>query len=191
VRELITPPPDSTAPAPAEFSELPENREGADHPDSHTARKQEASSRCAPRFSDLLELFGEFDGTEGRTKLFPKACRVCGRNFHTLSEYVSETKPKSHVFEDCSEIMKMPFTMVYRHCTCGNTLVMTFTQENFPALDFFWSVLREEALRSERTLTSVVSEFSELCDRYFIFGKNPCRVEKSPKDHGEPSPIND
>jgi hypothetical protein len=68
----------------------------------------------------------------------------------------------------CREVMGRPFTMMYRHCPCGNTLILTFTEEILPALDEFWGMLRREAERAGLPLRQVVGEFSGQCDRYII-----------------------
>jgi len=77
------------------------------------------------------------------------------------------------VFEDCKEVMGKPFTMVYRHCPCGNTLVLTLTEENFPSLDRMWAMLHAEATKSGIPLEALVKEFSRQCDRYILCGDNP------------------
>ena len=72
----------------------------------------------------LEKFIDDFIALHRNEALFPKGCRSCGEEFRTLSEYLCLTVPKGHVFEDYSKIMKKPYTMVYRHCICGNTLVL-------------------------------------------------------------------
>lgn len=119
-------------------------------------------------------MLAEMDATTGEGKLFPKKCRVCNKEFHRFSEYLCATTPKGHVFEDCKEVMGKPFTMMYRHCPCGNTLVLSLTEQTFPKLDLMWSMLRDEATASKRPLQEVVKEFSSQCDRYILERDNPC-----------------
>jgi hypothetical protein len=88
--------------------------------------------------------------------------------FSSFSEYLSATIPKGHTWQDCEEVMKKPYTMLYRHCTCGNTLVLTLTEETFPLLKELWSTLREESEQSGRPLNDVVTDFAELCDQYMF-----------------------
>jgi hypothetical protein len=114
-------------------------------------------------FIEFIKLLGSIDSDQ---RLFPKQCRVCGRQFFSFPEYVSCTSTKGHAFEDCREVMGRPFTMMYRHCPCGNTLVLTFTEEIIPTLDEFWRMLRREAEKSGRPLREVVAEFGHECDRY-------------------------
>ncbi|AFM27308.1 hypothetical protein [Desulfomonile tiedjei] len=100
-----------------------------------------------------------FDAVDRHEKLFPKVCRACGRTYPDLSTYISETKPKGHTMDDCSEVMGKQFTMLYRHCLCGNTLVLTFTDDIFPLLAVFWSNMKEEARSCGMTLKDFTAEF--------------------------------
>lgn len=84
------------------------------------------------------------------------------------------------MFEDCKEVMGKPFTMVYRHCPCGNTLVLTLTDTNFPSLDRMWSMLHDEATNSGVPLEALVREFARQCDRYIVRGDNPCESGAKP-----------
>lgn len=128
-------------------------------------------------FLEFFELFSEVDEVE---TLFPKECRVCGTTFAGMAEYCCATMPKGHCFEDCRGMnATTPFMMVYRHCTCGNTLVMTLTEKAFPDLDAFWEMLHEEAEKSGRSLKEVVEDFADQCDCYLLSLNNPCA--KRPK----------
>lgn len=117
------------------------------------------------QFLKFIKLLAQMDRNE---KLFPKPCRACGTTFDSFAEYLSATVPKGHTWEDCEEVMKKPFTMLYRHCTCGNTLVLSLTEETFPMLREFWAMLHAEAEKSQRPLKDVVKEFSEQCDQYMF-----------------------
>lgn len=123
------------------------------------------------RFLEFIKLLMLIDTSE---KLFPKECRTCGKQFRSLSEYLCTTAPKAQTFENCQEVMNKPFTMVYRHCTCGNTLVLTLTDKNFQALDRMWSMLADEAAASSLPLESVVREFSRQCDRFVLREDDSC-----------------
>jgi len=126
---------------------------------------EEYEAKYDERFLKFIKLLVLLDNSD---KLFPKPCRACGTSFSTFSEYLSATIPKGHTWEDCEEVMKKPFTMLYRHCTCGNTLVLTLTEETFPLLKEFWATLREEAEQSGRPLKDVVTDFAEQCDQYMF-----------------------
>ena len=117
------------------------------------------------RFLEFIELLGGIDSHPG---LFPKRCRVCGREFLSFPDYVKGTSARGHVFEDCQEVMGRPFTMMYRHCPCGNTLVLTLTDDIVPGLDQLWRMLRRDAEETGRPLREVVAEFGEGCDHYMI-----------------------
>ncbi len=108
------------------------------------------------RFSEYIELFQSIDDTD---MLFPKPCRACGRNFYSISDYICYTSPKGHSIEDASGVMQKPFTMMYRHCACGNTLVLTFTEAIFPRLGNFWSMVEQEAEETGKSTQEVVLEF--------------------------------
>ena len=111
-------------------------------------------------------------------KLFPKECRACGKRFSSLSEYLCTTVPKAHTFENCHEVMKKPFTMVYRHCTCGNTLVLSLTEQNFPMLNDLWNMLGREAEETGRPLNEVVTDFTDQCERYMDVWLDAMGVER-------------
>ena len=120
-------------------------------------------------FSELfLPFLRLFEGIRDHEKLFPKECRVCGKTFGSYPEYVRDTFPKGHVLEDCSDVMKRALTMTYRHCGCGNTLILTFTDEVLRALDELWAMLRQEAELTGKPLRQVVKEFGRQCDRYIV-----------------------
>ena len=120
------------------------------------------------RFVEFFRLLAEIDGTEGEGQVFPKKCRVCEQVFQRFPEYLRSTTPKGHVFEDCKDVMGIPFTMMYRHCPCGNTLVLSLTEQIFPALDLMWSMLHDEATASGLPLQHVVKEFARQCEQYIL-----------------------
>lgn len=122
------------------------------------------------RLMQFLDCFLELRHKEN---LFPKQCRSCGEEFQSLSEYLCLTHAKGHVFEDCSRIMKRPYTMVYRHCTCGNTLVLVLTEDVFPSLEEFWLVIRDLSEEIGIPSTSLLEEFASRLEQHVI-KKNPC-----------------
>jgi hypothetical protein len=109
--------------------------------------------------SFFLKTIELFDAVDRHEKLFPKVCKACGRSFADLSTYINETNPKGHTMEDCSDVMRKQFTMIYRHCVCGNTLVLTLTQDIFPLLAMFWSNMKEESDSCGMTLKDFTAEF--------------------------------
>lgn len=123
-----------------------------------------------PRLAKFCKAFSKLNncGT-----LFPKKCRTCSQIFKDISQYVEKTVPKAHVFEDCSDVMGKPYTMMYRHCSCGNTLVTTLTEDTFSELDELWATLRKVAKDSGRPLNKVVEEFCGQCDKYLT----SCHIE--------------
>ena len=136
----------------------------------------ESEATVNPRFLEFVRHFAEIHDDE---RLFPKQCRVCSKEFLSFEEYLCHTVPKKYVLEDCSAVMKRPYTLVYRHCTCGNTLVLTLTTEIFPALEELWRMLRDEAASRGLPLGQVVGEFSALCDMHLL-ASNPCLKPESP-----------
>lgn len=115
-----------------------------------------------PRFSEYIALFQSINDTD---LLFPKPCRACGRKFESISDYLCYTSPKGHSMEDASSVMQMQFTMMYRHCACGNTLVLTFTEAIFPQLENLWSMLQQEAESTGKSLQDVVLAFMRQWER--------------------------
>jgi hypothetical protein len=131
----------------------------------HGSSKKRDDFQYHSRFLEYLKLLTSL---EENNKLFPKECRVCGRSYGRLSSYVRHTFPKAHVMEDCADTMKKPFTMMYRHCSCGNTLVMSLTEDIFPELDDLWAMLRSEAEATNKPLKTVVEQFVDQWDHYVI-----------------------
>ncbi len=129
-----------------------------------------------PRFLEFLKRFADIHDDE---RLFPKQCRACGQEYVSFEEYLCHTIAKKHVLEDCSSVMKRPYTMVYRHCPCGNTLVVALTIEVFPDLEGLWRMLRDEADARGLPLVQVVGEFSAACDKHLLLA-NPCLKPETP-----------
>lgn len=118
-------------------------------------------SDCAPMFAELIRLLSVL---ETHPKLFPKPCRVCGLQFLSLSQYLRLTVPIGHGIEDCSEVMDKPHTMLYRHCACGNTLVMAVTEEHMPEQRVFWDLLRREAEMTGKSVNVTAGELIARCE---------------------------
>ena len=131
--------------------------------DEHILPTESEYTECTKLFLEFIQAFKALDHNNA---LFPKKCRTCGQVFRTYREYVVCTIPKGHVFEDGSEVMGCSWTMLYRHCTCGNTLVLTLTDETFPDLDRFWASLRQLAESTGKPLKEIVHNFREECDRH-------------------------
>lgn len=113
----------------------------------------------------FIELFAHIGMHE---KLFPKYCKTCGRKYASFLDYVLDTVAKTHCLEDCSDVMGRPYTMMYRHCGCGNTLVLSITDEVLPALDEFWEAIARHAETSGRSPKSIVLDFSRHCETHFL-----------------------
>ena len=107
-------------------------------------------------FLNYMRLFAEAGNSE---KLFPKQCAACKRKFESLAHYIRSTASRRHSIEDCRSTMGRPFTMIYRQCGCGNTLVVNITEETFAFLDNFWEMLTSEAQRQGKHLTEVITDF--------------------------------
>jgi len=131
-------------------------------PDSGDKRSDSGHNAC---FQEFVRILASIEANE---KLFPKDCRTCGRVFNSFSHYLQYTEPKGHGMEDCRETMGKPYTMVYRHCGCGNTLVLTLTDEHLTVLDEMWVMLRQEADKTGTTLQQVVKELVDQMDRYVM-----------------------
>lgn len=140
--------------------------------DDRIVSEEHPTIECNERFLEFIKLLGRI---ENDRKLFPKECRTCGEIFVSLSDYLCATTPKGHSLQDGQEVMGKPFTMIYRHCTCGNTLVLTLTEDIFPALDALWSMLKQEALRLQKPLKIVVAEFAGQWEHYLTTQVQPCR----------------
>jgi hypothetical protein len=92
-------------------------------------------------------------------KRFPRTCSLCGRQYHDLAYYIRSTHARGHSMEDYRGAMGKPFTMIHRHCDCGNTLALAFTGEDCLFLDQFWETISLEAERSAKSVREVVSDF--------------------------------
>jgi len=64
--------------------------------------------------------------------------------------------------------MKTSYTMVYRHCSCGNTLVIVLTEQIFPALNDFWSIVRDLSEQEGIPVNMLVEKFAQELERYLL-----------------------
>src|SRR5574340_913161 len=63
-------------------------------------------------------------------KRFPRSCSLCGTKYSNPADYIRFTHAKGHSMENYERAMGKPFTMIYRHCACGNTLALALTGED-------------------------------------------------------------
>jgi len=113
------------------------------------------------RFMELFARIGDHE------KLFPKYCKTCGKSYNSFEDYVLDTVAKAHCLEDCSDVMGRPYTMMYRHCGCGNTLVLSITDEELPVLEDFWAAVARNSEASGRSPKSIVLDFALQCEMHF------------------------
>jgi hypothetical protein len=129
-------------------------------------------SRYSESFLAYMRLFSELGKSQ---KLFPKQCAACKRKFDSLSDYIGSTAPRRHTMEDCRSVMGRPFTMIYRQCGCGNTLVVNITEEIADFLDSFWEMLALTAHNLNMPLIEVVADFVSQWELYVRDQDDSCR----------------
>ena len=134
----------------------------------HHLGKQDISYN--PRFLKFIKIFAAIGRDE---RFFPKSCNTCGRTYGSFPEYMKSTTPVGHSLEDYAEAMDSPFTMQYRNCSCGSTLVISFTEGVFPILQEFWDTLKKEAEDTGKDVREVVCEFRDQCNHYLLSSKAP------------------
>lgn len=125
------------------------------------------------RFIEFIELFADIGANE---KIFPKTCRTCGKVFQSFPEYIHQTEPVNHCLEDYRDVRDGFGTMQYRHCYCGSTLTINFTEDDYPTLDRFWEMIGKEARDRGKPAREIVGEFREQCNRYIIEHQLPKRT---------------
>ena len=107
-------------------------------------------------------------------KIPAKECRACGKVYCDLYQYIWDTEAKAQTMEDAGGVMDKAFTMLYRNCSCGNTLVLTLTGDTFPEITDFWNAMRLQAESGHESLKEVVTSFMSDWEAYII--KNtPCK----------------
>jgi hypothetical protein len=89
-----------------------------------------------------------------------------------MADYIRSTHAKGHSMEDYRGAMGKPFTMIYRHCACGNTLVLALTGEDCFFLDQFWEAISLQAQLSGRSVREMVSDFVSQWELYIISGND-------------------
>jgi hypothetical protein len=107
-------------------------------------------------FKDFIQQFSLINNDKD---LFPKKCRTCGKEYESLYHYIYDTEAKAQSMEDAGEIMGRSSTMIYRNCSCGNTLVVTVTDEIFTSIKDFWKAVRSMADKSNQPVKDVVKSF--------------------------------
>jgi hypothetical protein len=123
-------------------------------------------------FLAYMHLFSEVGKNK---KLFPKQCAACKRIYDSLSDYIGSTTHRRHTMEDCRSVMGRPFTMIYRQCGCGNTLVLNITEEIAAFLDSFWEMLTQTAQELNEPLKEVVADFVSQWELYVRDHDDSCR----------------
>ena len=113
-------------------------------------------------FSSFVQQFSIMNNSRN---IFPKKCRTCGKEYESLYQYLCDTEAKAQSMEDAGEIMGKSSTMIYRNCSCGNTLVVTVTDQILPTISDFWRALRRLAEIQGKPLKEVVALFVEEWER--------------------------
>jgi hypothetical protein len=126
---------------------------------------QDKAQRCDERFLEFIRLFASI-GKDSR--LFPKKCLTCGKEYENFPEYIHQTSPIKHCLEDYRDGSDALGTMQYRNCRCGSTLVINFTRDVYPLIDDFWEMIGREAKERDKSVREVVLEFREQCNRYIM-----------------------
>jgi hypothetical protein len=121
----------------------------------------------------LRTFLQSFIDAGAESKRFPKSCSLCGRKYSNMADYIHSTHAKGHSLEDYRRTMGKPFTMIYRHCACGNTLALALTGADCFFLDQFWEAISLEAQLSGRSVREVVSDFVSQWELYIISENNP------------------
>lgn len=109
-----------------------------------------------PNFLKYVKLLAQLNKSG---KIPPKECRACGKIYCGLDQYIWDTEAKAQTMEDAGGVMSKAFTMLYRNCSCGNTLILTLTGEIFSEISEFWGMIRTEAQIGESPLRDVVLIF--------------------------------
>jgi hypothetical protein len=115
------------------------------------------------RFLTYIEAFAEV-GKDSR--LFPKKCGTCGREYANFPVYIHKTSPVAHGLEPYKDSGDVLHTMQYRNCGCGSTLCINLTEKDYPFLERLWEMLGREAKERGRPLREIVLEFREQCNQY-------------------------
>jgi len=123
--------------------------------------EEETESRVAERTREMVfkDFIQQFSLINNDKDLFPKKCRTCGKKYESLYHYIYDTEAKAQSMEDAGEIMGKSFTMIYRNCSCGNTLVVSITDEILPSIKDFWKAVRHLAYKSNMPVKEIVTSF--------------------------------
>jgi hypothetical protein len=125
------------------------------------------SSKTGIRYSEtFLKYIRAFAEIGKHSRLFPKICRTCGKEYASFPKYINQTSPVAHGLEPYKDSSDAMHTMQYRNCQCGTTLSIYFTEDDYPLLESFWEMIGKEAKERQRAVRDVVLEFREQCNRY-------------------------
>ncbi|MGO8881934.1 MAG: hypothetical protein ACLPVO_12380 [Desulfomonilaceae bacterium] len=129
--------------------------------------EEETESRVAERTREMVfkDFIQQFSLINNDKDLFPKKCRTCGKKYESLYHYIYDTEAKAQSMEDAGEIMGKSFTMIYRNCSCGNTLVVSVTDEILPSIKDFWKAVRRLAYKSNMPVKEIVTSFVDEWER--------------------------
>ncbi len=116
-----------------------------------------------PKFLPYIKLLEKLNNSK---IIPPKECRACGKVYCDLDQYIRDTEAKSQTMEDAGGVMNKAFTMLYRNCSCGNTLILTLTGETFPEITDFWTMIRDEAEATQTPYKQVVLSFMNDWEEY-------------------------
>jgi len=134
--------------------------------------QEESKTESEKPFLNFMRSFAEADA---KSNLFPKSCSVCGRKYSSLADFIRRTHARGHCMEDCRGTMGRVFTMIYRHCDCGNTLVLALSGDAFSFLDSFWEMFSKAARQSGRPLRDLVMDFVSQWELYLSVQHDPQR----------------
>lgn len=123
--------------------------------------EEETESRVPERTREMVfkDFIQQFSLINNDKDLFPKKCRTCGKKYESLYHYIYDTEAKAQSMEDAGEIMGKSFTMIYRNCSCGNTLVVSVTDEILPSIKDFWKAVRRLSYKSNMPVKEIVTSF--------------------------------
>jgi hypothetical protein len=62
----------------------------------------EAGFKYNERFLEFIKLFGKI-GADSR--IFPKTCSTCGRQYRSFPEYIHDTEPVAHCLENYADVL--------------------------------------------------------------------------------------
>ena len=114
----------------------------------------------------FLKYIEAFTTLGQNSKLFPKVCQTCKREYANFPEYIHHTSPLAHGLEPYKDGLDALHTMQYRNCHCGSTLCIDLTEQDYPLLESFWEMLGKESKSLGKPVREVVLSFREQCNQY-------------------------